>query len=348
MKTRRILGLAIGLVLVLSTLTGCVHKQTAQPAKGKITITDSLGRQVEVPCPPQRIVSVNSDVSEVICALGAQDKIVGVADTADFPPLIKDKAKVGQAFTPSVEKILELKPDIVFGYGKFLKSELAQKIEAAGIPLVYLDCYKVKTMAQDIRTLGKILGREREAEEYIALFEKSLKQVTERVKDLKPEEKVPVYLEGYTDYSTNGPGSGGAEMLELVGGKNIAANEPIPYPTVSAEWVVSRNPEVIIKAASSRVKHGYGAPEEGMKKMREQIISRPGWQQIRAVKEDRVYVISSEIYTGPRAAVGIAYFAKWLYPKLFTGLNPEAIHKEFLRRFHGLELKGAWVYPTTH
>ncbi|SMB91224.1 iron complex transport system substrate-binding protein [Thermanaeromonas toyohensis ToBE] len=345
MKTRRILGLAIGLVLILSTLTGCVQKQTAQPAKGKITITDSLGRQVEVPCPPQRIVSVNSDVSEVICALGAQDKIVGVADTADFPPLIKDKAKVGQAFTPSVEKILELKPDIVFGYGKFLKSELAQKIEAAGIPLVYLDCYKVKTMAQDIKTLGQILGREKEAAEYVALFENSLKQVTERVKDLKPEEKVPVYLEGYTDYSANGPGSGGAEMLELVGGKNIAAHESVPYPTVSPEWVVSKNPQVIIKAASSRVKHGYGAPEEGMKKMREQIISRPGWQQIRAVKEGRVYVISSEIYTGPRASVGIAYFAKWLYPKLFADLDPEAIHKEFLSRFHGLELKGTWVYP---
>jgi len=113
----------LSLILIVLISAGCTQKQqAAAPGKGKVTITDSQGRPVEVPCPPQRIVSVNSDVSEVICALGAADKIVGVADTAEFPPQLKDKAKVGQAFTPSVEKILELKPDLVFGNGKFLKS----------------------------------------------------------------------------------------------------------------------------------------------------------------------------------------------------------------------------------
>ena len=344
-----------GLVILLSLISiilmsaGCAQKQQpAEPGKGKVTITDSLDRSVEVPCQPQRIVSVNSDVSEVICALGAADKIVGVADTADFPPLLKDKAKVGQAFTPSVEKILELKPDVVFGYGKFLKSELAQKIEAAGIPLVYLDCYKLGTMSQDIKTLGIILGREKEAGEYVALFEKYLKQVTDRTKDLKPEEKTTVYLEGYTDYSSNAAGSGGAEMLELAGGRNIAAAEAVPYPKVSPEWVVGKDPRVIIKAASSNVASGCGASGEDMRKLREQIMSRTGWQQIKAVKDGRVYDISSEIYTGPRAPVGVLYFAKWLYPQLFADLDPEAVHKEFLSRFHGLEAKGAWVYPGEH
>lgn len=95
---RKYVGLVIFLNLILLVLisAGCAQKQqSAAPAKGKVTITDSLDRPVEVSCPPQRIVSVNSDVSEVICALGAADKIVGVADTADFPPRLKDKAKVG-------------------------------------------------------------------------------------------------------------------------------------------------------------------------------------------------------------------------------------------------------------
>ena len=345
---RKHVGLAVllSLVLVVLLTAGCASNQKAAIPAEKIAIMDSLGRTVEVPSPPQRIVSVNSDVSEVICALGAADKIVGVSDTADFPPLLKDKAKVGQAFTPSVEKILELKPDVVFGYGKFLKSELAQKIEAAGIPLVYLDCYKPATMGQDVRTLGKILGKEKEAEEYAAFFEKYLTQIKERTKNLKPEEKVRVYLEGYTDYSTVAAGSGGAEMLALAGGVNIAEGEKTSYPKVTPEWVVAQNPQVIIKAASSQVSHGYGATDEGMKKLREQIMSRPGWQQIRAVKEGRVYVISSEIYTGPRAPVGVAYFAKWLYPKLFADLDPEAMHRELLSRFHGLEATGTWVYPS--
>lgn len=350
MKTLSILsGAILFLILTVFSSAGCTQKQqSAAPGKGKVTITDSLGRSVEVPCPPQRIVSANSDVSEVICALGAADKIVGVADTADFPPRVKDKVKVGQAFTPSVEKILELKPDVVFGYGKFLKSELAQQIEAAGIPLVYLDCYKLGTMSKDVKTLGTILGREKEAGEYVALFEKYLKQVTDRTKDLKPEEKTPVYLEGYTDYSSNAAGSGGAEMIELAGGMNIAATEAVPYPKVSPEWVVGKDPWVVIKAASSNVASGYGASGEDMKKLREQIMSRTGWQQIKAVKDGRVYVISSDIYTGPRAPVGVAYFAKWLYPQLFADLDPGAMHREFLSRFHGLEAEGTWVYPGGH
>jgi iron complex transport system substrate-binding protein len=345
-------GLVIFLNLIFLVLisAGCAQKQQSTSlGKGKVTITDSLGRTVDVPCPPQRIVSVNSDVSEVICALGAADKIVGVADTADFPPLLKDKAKVGHAFTPGVEKILELKPDVVFGYGKFLKSELAQQIEAAGIPLVYLDCYKLGAMSKDVKTLGMILGREKEAGEYEALFEKCLKQIADRTKDLKPEEKIPVYLEGYTDYSSNAAGSGGAEMIDMAGGRNIAAAEAVPFPKVSPEWVVGKDPRVIIKAAGSHnVASGYGTSDEDMRKLREQIISRTGWRQIKAIKDGRVYVISSEIYTGPRAPVGVAYFAKWLYPRLFADMDPEAVHKEFLSRFHGLETGGAWVYPGGH
>jgi len=200
-------------------------------------------------------------------------------------------------------------------------------------------------MGQDIKTLGTILGREKEAGEYVALFEKYLKLVADRTKNLKPEEKIPVYLEGYTDYSSNAAGSGGAEMIELAGGRNIAAAESVPYPKVSPEWVVGKDPRVIVKAASSKVASGYDASGEEMKKLRYQIMSRTGWQQIKAVKDGRVYVISSEIYTGPRSPVGVIYFAKWLYPQLFADLNPEAVHKEFLSRFYGLEDKGAWVYP---
>lgn len=102
----------------------------------------------------KRIVTLNSDVLEVICALGGADLVVGVSDTAKFPPLVKEKPRVGEAFTPSVEKIVELQPDVVFGYNRFLKPELARQVEQAGIPLVSLDCYKIETMERDIRTLG--------------------------------------------------------------------------------------------------------------------------------------------------------------------------------------------------
>ncbi|MEW6573432.1 MAG: stalk domain-containing protein [Bacillota bacterium] len=311
----------------------------------RISIKDSQGRTVRVLCPPQRIVSVSSDVTELICAFGEKDRIVGVADTADFPPLVKDKPKVGKAFTPSVEKILALKPDVVFGYGSFLKPEIIAQIERSGVPVVLLDCYKVKTMAQDVRTLGLILNRQKEAAAYIAYFEKYQKLFKERTKNIPLNKRLRVYLEGYTDYSGSGPGSGAAEMLDAVGARNIAAVLRVPYPKVSPEWVVAQSPQVIIKACGSSIPSGYDEEPDAMEKKRVEIIRRPGWNKITAVRQGKVHLISSEIYTGPRAIVGLAYFAKWLYPDLFKDVNPEAIHKEMLKKFHGIELKGAYVYP---
>jgi iron complex transport system substrate-binding protein len=321
---------------------------TAGAAPGvqkRISIKDSQGRTRRVSSPPERIVSVNSDVTELICAFGEKDRIVGVADTADFPPLVKDKPKVGKAFTPSVEKILSLKPDVVFGYGNFLKPEIVAQLERSGVPVVLLDCYKLSTMAQDIRTLGLILNRRKEAAAYVAYFEKYQKLFKDRTKDIPLAKRPRVYLEGYTDYSGSGPGSGAAEMLDAVGARNIAAALRVAYPKVSPEWVVAQNPDVIIKACGSTIPSGYGEEPDAMEKKRAEMVRRPGWDKIAAVRQGKVCLLSSEIYTGPRGIVGLAYFAKWLYPELFRDVDPEAIHKEMLKKFHGIELKGAYVYP---
>ncbi|MFZ5688606.1 MAG: stalk domain-containing protein [Bacillota bacterium] len=325
-----------------STATVAITRKTQL-----ITITDSMGRRVQVPSPPNRIVVIIGHVAEVISALGAADRVVGVSDDLGFFPqaLLKDKPKVGKAFTPSVERIVELKPDVVFA-SRWLKPELAQQIEAAGIPLVYLVCWEPRTMVQDVLTLGDILGKEKEAREYADFYNRYLQMIQGRIAKLKPEDKPLVYLEGYSDYSTVAAGAGGAELLELAGARNIAAGEPVPHPKVSPEWVVSKNPQVIIKAvAHTSVPSGYLESDEAMRKKRDEIISRPGWKGIAAVKHNRVYVITGEIYASPRTYIGIAYFAKWLHPELFRDLDPEAMHREHLQRFHGLKLEGAWVYP---
>ncbi|MDZ4042371.1 MAG: ABC transporter substrate-binding protein [Eubacteriales bacterium] len=316
----------------------------AGPAK-RISIKDSHGRTVRVPNPPQRIVSLNSDVTELIYAFGEEKRIVGVTNTADFPPPVKDKAKVGTAFTPSVEMILALKPDVVFGYGSFLKPEIVAQLERSGIPVVFLDCYKLPTMAQDIRTLGTILNRQKEAAEYIAYFEHYQNLFKERAEKIPLNKRPRVYLEGYGDYAGTGPGSGGAGMLDNLGVRNICTVLRAPYPKVNPEWVVAQNPQVIIKACGSSVPSGYDEKPEAMAKKRAEMKSRPGWQKMTAVQEERIYLLSSEIYTGPRMIVGIASFARWLYPELFRDIDPGAIHKEMLAKFHGIELKGAYAYP---
>lgn len=310
-----------------------------------LLITDSLGRSIQVPYLPQRIISVNSDVSEVICALGESDKIIGVSNTTEFPLILKNKAKVGEAFTPSTEKIVALKPDLVLGYSSFLKPEIITQIEQAGIPVVVLDCYKLKTLKQDILTLGKILGKEQQAEEYNSMLEKYEKMIAERINKLPPAEKPLTYVESYSDYSTVATGIGGADLLKAAGGINAAKALQNDYPKVSAEWVVTQNPQVIIKAVGSRVLSGYGQSSADLEKEYARIMSRTGWEKIDAVQQKRVYLISNDIWVGPRGVVGIAYLAKWLHPDLFQDLDPEAIHRDILKKYHHLELKGNWIYP---
>lgn len=349
-KIRNLSVIVVFTLLISLVAAGCGpgEKQTASEIK-KITIADSLGRTVEVPCPPKRIVVCNSDVAELICALGSAENVVGAADTTLENPIMKSKLEgvqsVGKSFTPSVEKIIALKPDIVFGYGNFLKQESVDQLEQMGTPIILLDCYKSETMIQDIETIGRILAKEKQAKEYIAVFDKYQKLIEKRIKTISSKEKPLVYLEGYGDYTTVSGDSGGAQLLAASGGRNIASENSGSSPKISAEWVLSKNPQVIIKAASSSIPSGYGESEDAMKKKRSEIMSRPSWGKIDAVKSDKVYLLSSDIYVGPRMVVGMAYFAKWLHPELFHDLDPVAIHEEFLQKFHGIELKGAWIYP---
>src|SRR5665648_1098649 len=123
---RKVAAILMVVVLTMMSLAGCSKSSAVTEAKkaDPITITDSTGKTVTLASLPQRIVVTNSDVAEVICALGGADKIVGASDNAKKEPLLADKLKnavsVGDWQKPSVEKIAELKPDVVFGYASYL------------------------------------------------------------------------------------------------------------------------------------------------------------------------------------------------------------------------------------
>ena len=74
-------------------------------------------------------------------------------------------------------------------------------------------------------------------------------------------------------------------------------------------------------------------------------MNRPSFRQLEAVKNGRVYLLSSEIWTGPRAPISILYIAKWCYPDRFKDMDPEAVHRDWLLTWHDKELKGIYVYP---
>lgn len=319
--------------------------------KRMITITDAFKNKANILIPAERIVVINSDAAEILCALGVEEKIVGVSDhiagvCSNLHSELKGKPMVGSPQSPSIEKIIELRPDIVIYYDMWLKEEaLELKLAPLGIPVARIPCYRVDSIERDVRILGKIVGKEKESEEYVKFFQKYLNEVTKRLKCLK--RKIRVYAEGYGNYCSVSEGSGADGILRTAGVDNIATGQPVPFPKISPEWVVEKNPEVIIKAASSGwVKTGYGISDvDAVAAFRDVLMNRPVWNQIEAVKKGKVYLVSYEIWSGPRAPIGILYIAKWCYPERFEDIDPQMIHRQWLMKWHKKKLKGIYVYP---
>lgn len=321
------------------------------PATGSgssVVVEDALGREVPVSLPIQSLVALNSDILEVLRTLKAEDLISGVFSEIKREPefwgSLAEKPKVGSWRDPDMEAIAALKPDLVIAYARNPGPILEQKMALFGIQVLRLDFFKVEALEREVRILGRLLDREAEAARFCLWHRSHVRRIAERLGGV--QERPAVYVEGYTDYHAAGPGSGGHEMCVSAGGRNIAAGFSIPYPQVTPEWVVSRNPEVIVKAASYG--NGYGLKDAASLDLcREAILGRPAWRHISAVASKRVHVTDSAIWNGPRAIIGIAYMAGWIHPALFQDLKPKALHGEYLEIFQGIPYHGHFVSDDT-
>jgi iron complex transport system substrate-binding protein len=309
-----------------------------------MTVRDALGRNVEVGLPIQRIVALNSDVLEALRILKAENCVAGVFSEifreGEFWDDLALRPGVGSWWEPDMEAIAALNPDLVIAYSRHPGPLLEKKMALFGIQVLRLDLYKVETLEREVQVLGQLLGQEKEARRFCDWHRRHIEMI--RTKIGGALSRPAVYIESYTDYHAAGPGSGGHEMCVSAGGRNIAAGLSIPYPRVTPEWVVSENPEVIVKSAAYG--NGYALKDRApFNRRRDAILHRTAWRHIAAVASGRVHVMDSAIWTGPRAIIGIAYMVRWIHPALFFDLNPEALHREYLETFQGVPYRGAFV-----
>ena len=324
--------------------------------KKYITIVDSIGKKIKLSYPVRRIAVHYPHILEVIKALGAEELVVAVPDNVSrgqwggiYKEFVGKKA-IGSGAGPganiNIEVLLETQPDVLLAHPNTVKSlRLEETLKPYGIPVVGLDVTTLGTLKQNIITLGKILRREKEAKAYWNFIEKYLSLVDERVKGVKPENKPRVYLEFFRDYYTCLRGFTGDPVTQRAGGINIAADFKVPQ--VSPEWVIEQDPDVIIKSQLPMyIPSGLGISNpSAMEKLRKEIMSRPGWNEIKAVKDGKVYILNSDLWTSPRIWLGVIYTAKILYHERFKDIDPDAIHKEYLKRFLNIESKGIWCWP---
>ena len=162
------------------------------------------------------------------------------------------------------------------------------------------------------------------------------------------EDRVKVYYEGYTDYKSANSTTGGHQLVTSAGGINIAADESTEYPEISDEWVLEQNPQAVVKLVSN-TKNILGpnvTDSAGAEEVYNNLISRPGWSELQAVKDGKVIILASEIgTTATGSVIGSLYLAKVFYPEEFKDIDLTKVHEEFQETLFNSELTGIYAYP---
>jgi iron complex transport system substrate-binding protein len=332
-------------------------KDIMQRTEKELTVVQYIGNgpefaeePVTVHMPIKTIIDASYNKVKMLCALDAQDKIVGIVESAktvtELATFMEDKTVIGQSdHVWDIEKILKIRPDIIHSSSGMKSPEYRDALKAANIPLVMMEFSIPEKYSREVMNMGYLLDKKERAEEIINFEGQHINLIRERLKELKPEQKPRVYLESYNDYKVFGPGSPYYDSIMNCGGISIF-DDVASSATIDPEAVIVRNPQVIIKLIySGKVPSGYNVTDTSqLEKVRSDLLSRPGWDKIDAVTNGRVYLIDLDA-NSVHPGVYLSYLAKWFHPEMFEDVDPAAIHKEWFERFLGIEYKGVYAYP---
>jgi cobalamin transport system substrate-binding protein len=267
---------------------------------------DEVGREVTFSFPPQRIVSLAPNTTEILFSLGLDEEIVGVSIHCNFPEKAKSKVQVGSYISLDFEKITFLRPDLIIATGAGNTRDMVDRLGKLGFPSYVIYPKNFDDILKSIMDIGQVVNREKEAKQITEEMRKRSQRVIELTKDLQ-RPKVFIQI-GDTPIVTVGKGSFADDLIRLAGGKNIAGKEKEVYPRFGMEEILKRSPEVIV-ISSMNPKGDY------QKILREWNQ----WKTIPAVKNGRIHLIDSDLLDrpSPRIINGLEELARILHPERF-------------------------------
>ncbi|RJF72200.1 ABC transporter substrate-binding protein [Deinococcus cavernae] len=272
---------------------------SAAATRYPLTVTDDLGRTVTLRSEPKRIVAMMPSHTEILFAIGAGDKLVGIDEYSNYPRAATDKLpKVGSGYKPDIEAIVALKPDLVLA-DESASSRLTEKLAAAGLTVYGGTAQTYNETFEKIAVMGKITNREVNATKLVTKMRGDLNALQQTVLKLP---KVSTYYEVDPAPYSVGPNSFIGALISKAGGQTIVPAKLGNFPKLDPELIVKANPKVMI-----------GLTLDDAKK-------RPGWPTLQAVKAGRVYQPSAEerdalVRPGPRLAVALRTLIKLIHPE---------------------------------
>jgi iron complex transport system substrate-binding protein len=288
MKPQRIVALCLVLSAWLGGAFGAVHA---------MTVTDDRGTRVTFAQAPQRIVSLLPSLTETVCALGQCARLVGVDRHSNFPPEVHALPQVGGGMDPNIESIVALRPGVVLAGSN---SRSTERLRALGVPVLVLGPESHADVRRVLETLGQLL----QVSDAQRIWREIDAAVAAAARSVQTKSAVRVYYEVNVGPFAAGETSFIGETLSRLGAKNIVPAKLGPFPRLNPEFVVRANPDVIMVGE---------ADSAG-------LATRPGWGEIRAIKEHRVCIFTSAesdllVRPGPRMAEAARVMARCLNTK---------------------------------
>ncbi len=270
----------------------------------EVTIIDSTHTEVKLTEEPMKIVSLAPNVTEIICAIGAEDKLVGRTSFCNYPESITDLPEIGGTYDPNVEAIVALEPDLVIVAGH-APEETVTKLREINVPVAFLkEDENFEGTYSSIEKIGLLTGKSEEAKAVIDDMKAKVQQLTEDIKALNLEQIPKVYYA--TEFGEGDYGAGGdtyiGEIINLAGAVNTM--QDVSGWVISKEQIAESDPDIIIVPA------GLDSPER--------MKSTEFYKDLRAVKEGKVFEVNGDSISrqAPRVADALIEMAQKIHPEL--------------------------------
>ena len=311
---RQLCALLAAVMVLALLLTGCGgEQQKAADPSTFVTVTDDLGRQVELKAKPARIVVTSASFLEPLEAVGGAELVVGRPDSkTKMPDYAKGITSVGKVYQIDTEKVLSCQPDLVI-INKGMNEKLVEALEGSGIKTLVLDMKSYEDVKREVNTLAAVTGNKEKGEALI----KDMDEKIAAVKNSIPADKRRVSIIHSTSQglSVQLDGSIAGSVAKMLGWENVASgSKPLeknpdaaPY---SMETLVEQNPEIIFVTSMGKL--------SAIKASMEETMQGPAWQSIPAVRDKKVYYLPQELFLlspGIHYPEAVAEMAKCVYPQ---------------------------------
>ena len=250
------------------------------PAASQVRVTDDAGRTIELKAPAQRVISLAPHMTELMFAAGAGSHLVGAVEFSNYPEAAKSIARIGDSASLDLERIVELKPDLILVWQHGNAQRQLDKLLGLGIPVFYNQPDRLGQVARSIEKLGRLAGTEAVASAVASAYVAREAQLRKHYAGRAP---VGVFFQIWEKpLMTVNKDHIISDVIQLCGGRNVMGDLKQLAPVISTEAVLEADPEVIAG--------GTGEPNT-----RGSLDEWKAWPRILAVKRDNLFVIDADL-----------------------------------------------------